>query len=73
MPSDDRSFNANGTNNSPNPYQGGNYVAHNSGNSSGYPFTQYNQINNNYTPNYINHDEQLLEDLPGDENMQRLF
>ena len=64
---------ANVNSNNSSGYQGNHYIPHNSGNSSGYPFTQYHHMNNNYTPHYINHDEQLLEDLPGDENIQRLF
>ena len=48
------------------------YSAHSSHNIGGYQFSQYH-MNNNYAPQYSNHDEQLLEDLPGDENMQRLF
>ena len=38
---------ANVNNNNSGGYQGGNYIPHNSGNSSGYPFTQYHQMNNN--------------------------
>lgn len=42
--------------------------------SSGYSFSKYHQ-SNSYTPSYVHHnnDEQLLEDLPSDENMQKLF
>lgn len=46
--------------------------SHNIGHNGGYQFSQYH-MNNNYTPQYSHNDEQLLEDLPGDENMQRLF
>lgn len=54
---------------------GGNYHMNNGAQSgNGYSFSKYHQTNS-YAPSYIqqNHDEQLLEDLPVDENMQKLF
>ena len=59
-----------GYNNNQNGYSA--HSSHNIGHTGGYQFSQYH-MNNNYTPQYSHHDEQLLEDLPGDENMQRLF
>lgn len=49
-------------------YHGNNHITPgNNYPSNGYTFSQYHQ-SNNYTPSYIHqpHDEQLLEDLPGD-------
>jgi hypothetical protein len=67
----------NNYNNGQNVYSNGHNVysaqsSHNIGPAGGYQFSQYH-MNNNYAPQYSHNDEQLLEDLPGDENMQRLF
>jgi hypothetical protein len=39
-------------------------------NYGGYGYTENNNLN---SQSHVNHDEQLLEDLPGDDNIQRLF